>query len=454
MARFGIVDVCIALTSVQTETLCDSVRSLLCQTYGDVRVNLYVPRVSRSGDGELIDFPSDLLELQVEAGERLRIHGTKNIGAYGSLLPYLEESWGRSRLVVTASDDTIYPDDWLLGLLEAHERLGCSVAYAGRRVIIEDDRFAPYRRWPAVSMDDHPSALVVPSNRKGVLYDTACFPRSALNVDDALRLAPANPDLWIYWHVAANGMAVCVINSDGLNCTDVARDEKSLRLDWDRFESDDTAVVALDTYFKEIYSFDLKSLASSLGNAGSQVTQTGPDHREQGRGIEFGLIYDPCFRDVLIGEKLPGQVELSKHWVLLLKEREAGCHGEVTREPLKGLRISWDGIPKLVQLWQDLEVSSPDAAIPLDVEVTLTLQVAGNYPKLVDYAVLEKPAGAGWTQEKLRLKMSAEIGDRVVTIVGRAAQYQFAEDQNRLRIQFEKSPKTLIVRSINLKFTD
>ncbi len=84
----------------------------------------------------------------------------------------------------------------------------------------------------------------------------------------------------------------------------------------------------------------------------------------------------------------------------------------------------------------------------MDIEVTLTIQTVADHPKLIDYVVIEKQTGSGWVQEKLRLKVLRQGEDGITTVVGRVTEFQFDQTQSRLRIQFNKSPKSMILRSV------
>lgn len=448
MSEFGTVDVCLASINSSAETICRTLRSILTQDYEDLRINLYLSPEPRLVDSGISGPPSDLRVLQEEAGERLRIHYTKNTGSYRTLLPYLQEYWGRSRLVVTADDETIYPKDWLLSLLSIYQSVGCSVAFRGHRIVIEGERFAPYEKWMLSPIEENPSKLIVPTGRDGILYDTAFFPFSVLKLEAAMLLAPEAENLWLRWNLAMNGIAVYVIDTDDRKSLGSCEYQECLLLNSDQLGGYDAAIDALDTYFKDAYSFDLKSLADTPLNGGSHPAQPVPSQKPPGGASEYKMISDSCFREVAVNSKLPGQVKLSNHWMLALQGREPETHGEVWPEPLSGIRISWEGTPKLVQLWQDLEVSAADAATAVDVEVTLTLQTVADNPKLIDYVAIEKHTGADWVQEKLRLKVSSQGEDGVITIVGRATAFQFEQEKHRLRIQFNKTPKSLILRSV------
>ena len=97
-------------------------------------------------EGVVGALPADL-EALLRADPRFEVRFTPNLGPYRKILPVLAELYERRALVATADDDTVYPRDWLGGLVAAYRRHGCVVCYRGHRMLRRDRVFQDYRDW-------------------------------------------------------------------------------------------------------------------------------------------------------------------------------------------------------------------------------------------------------------------------------------------------------------------
>lgn len=175
----------------------------------------------------------------------------------------MREHWGQSKLVATADDDTLYPEDWLAQLVEAHSKYGCQIAFRGHRICVSGSKFAPYRSWMRTKVEENPGLLLLPTGKDGVLYDTAFFPIEVLNASEALRVSPTADDLWFRWHLARRGVPVYFIRTDYRDTFDEGEYETSLYLNYNRDGKNDHSVRELNKYFINHFSF-------SLAEAGKQ----------------------------------------------------------------------------------------------------------------------------------------------------------------------------------------
>lgn len=258
---YGTIDISLTSISSRMATVCQTLRSLLAQSYDDLRIHLHLSREPFLLDKGVPELPEELAQLQRESAGRLRIVYCRNIGPYRKLLPYLHEHWGQSRLVVTADDDTIYPADWLAGLVAGYDLYRCVVAYRGHRIGLTQDGFANYRSWMKSRIEVNPSPLILPTGKDGILYDTAFFPINVLNVEDALRLAPTADDLWFRWNLALNGVGVYVIKTDYTDSFTETDYDSSLYLNYNRGGNNDRAIAKLDDHFRDHFRFSLRSSA-------------------------------------------------------------------------------------------------------------------------------------------------------------------------------------------------
>lgn len=138
----------------------------------------------------------------VEGGS-LKLWFVPNTGPYRKLMPVLERVIGREVLIATADDDTIYPSDWLQGLVETYNLKRCVVAYRCRAMSIKAGRFTPYNHWRRLPVDDtafgevphdQRGLFTLPTGVHGVLYNSKFFPDLAL-LERLRQVAPLQDDL-------------------------------------------------------------------------------------------------------------------------------------------------------------------------------------------------------------------------------------------------------------------
>lgn len=249
----------ISLTSIKSrlESLPNTLRSLLNQSYSKFKVHLYLSHEPYLLDEGVSNLPLDIEKLVEENREKLCIHFTKNIGPYRKLIPILWKFWGKDIVVVTADDDTIYPSHWLSTLYESYQQFHCSVAFRGHRIVTSDGRFKPYRSWMRNKIIENPSKLILPTGKDGILYNTAMFPESVLDVQVAQRLAPTADDMWFRWNLALNDVPVFVVNTDYTDAFDESDYDTSLYLNFNKDGGNDRVIESLDTHFSTQLKFNL-----------------------------------------------------------------------------------------------------------------------------------------------------------------------------------------------------
>lgn len=248
--RGAVVDVDVSLTAIadrigQVEAV---VQSILAQEPAPARVVLHLSSEPWLLDRGVAVVPEGLRVL--ERAGRVVIRFVPNTGPYRKILPWLAEQFGQDRLVVTADDDTIYPDGWLAGLLGLRAA-GVTVAHSAHAIPLRSGAVAPYGQWfkePVVS----PSLRLLPVGKDGVLYHAAEFPPEVLDVALALRLAPTGDDLWLRWHQARLGVRVAVAGRGKLAETGAG---ESLWRRYNRQGGNDRTVAALEAHFGSAYGF-------------------------------------------------------------------------------------------------------------------------------------------------------------------------------------------------------
>lgn len=164
--------------------------------------------------------------------------------------------------MVTADDDTIYPQGWLAGLLAAWKP-GLAVAHSAHPVVVRGGRVAPYRQWLKASLVS-PAMLALPIGKDGVLYRAADFPPEVLDWAEAMRIAPTGDDLWLRWHLARAGIGVVLSGQAKLR---EAGQGESLWQSYNRGGGNDAMIAALEAWSAGRFGFTMAALGAGQDRA-------------------------------------------------------------------------------------------------------------------------------------------------------------------------------------------
>ncbi len=254
----------ISLTSIDSRInkIGPVINSLLSQTSKPDKIYLYLSEEPYLLDNGIkkSEIPSNILELHRK--KLIQIVYTKNIGPYRKLIPLLKKKFRENCLIVTADDDTIYPDNWLEGLLEEHKKNpDYVIAYRCRYLKLNsNNRIAPYQTWERVNYDESKvldPKLIFPTGKGGILYSPKFFPNLVFN-EFFLNVAKTNDDIWFKFMTLIKGKGVKIARSSQINDESDLEEipENKIRL-YD-INSDNTSENNNDSMIKKILYF-LKS---------------------------------------------------------------------------------------------------------------------------------------------------------------------------------------------------
>lgn len=255
------VDVCLTTISGRIGQVHLVIGSILAQNPPPARVFLYLSHAPWLLDRGVRDLPDPLHDLAAADG-RLHIGFVENTGPYRKILPWLAGHRQSGRLVVTADDDTIYPQGWLAGLLAAWKP-GLAVAHSAHPVVVRGGRVAPYRQWLKASLVS-PAMLALPIGKDGVLYRAADFPPEVLDWAEAMRIAPTGDDLWLRWHLARAGIGVVLSGQAKLR---EAGQGESLWQSYNRGGGNDAMIAALEAWSAGRFGFTMAALGAGPDRA-------------------------------------------------------------------------------------------------------------------------------------------------------------------------------------------
>ena len=117
-----------------------TIQSILRQSRPADRILLWLSKEEFPEEAQL---PANLLRLK-EKG--LDIRFCDNIRSFKKVFYTAQEF--ENDVIVTADDDALYPENWLEGLWDTHEKYpGCVCCYRAHEITFEGGRVAPYQEW-------------------------------------------------------------------------------------------------------------------------------------------------------------------------------------------------------------------------------------------------------------------------------------------------------------------
>lgn len=252
----------ISLTTISSRIsrIYEVINSLLSQkSHVEVEVRLYVSREGFMLDQGIKNIPDTLSILSMQSNQ-FKIFFVENSGPYRKIIPVLKDSYLgliECDYVVTADDDTLYPDYWLQSLVNINNKFDCVVAYRGRRISTNSRGFTPYETWQ--HSDEsllRPSYNTLGTGKDGILYKPNYFHDDVLDLEAALKIAPNADDLWLKYYTTINGARSVLVSSTLTNSFyDLGRyDDNTLYRKINKDGGNDKVMCSLQNYSMERYS--------------------------------------------------------------------------------------------------------------------------------------------------------------------------------------------------------
>lgn len=199
-------NVVISLTSyparIRRVHLC--IESLLRQKYKANDIVLWLSR--QQFPHELDDLPHSLVKL---TGRGVRICFVEHDDRSYKKIIYTGSRYPGS-VVITADDDTLYPENWLEKLMAAHRNNpDCIVCYRAHYITMSCNRVRKYNEWKGLAPDmTGPDIRLVAIGVGGILYPVNFLEKEIYNMDLAKKLCPTSDDLWLKAMEIIHGFAV------------------------------------------------------------------------------------------------------------------------------------------------------------------------------------------------------------------------------------------------------
>jgi len=139
------------------------------------------------------DVPQKVLDLK-EHG--LSIAWCSDIKGYKKIIPALKKY--PNDIIVIANDNVYYEQNWLEALVSAHDGRQDIICHRAYRVMFEDEKVAPMRKWIKGVQTEEASVFNFPITDAGVLYPPHSLHADVLNEELSCSIAPDVGDTWLW----------------------------------------------------------------------------------------------------------------------------------------------------------------------------------------------------------------------------------------------------------------
>ena len=177
-------------------------------------INIYISKEKYLFDKGIHHIPKILMKI-IKKYKIINIKYVENTGPYRKLIPSIEKYYQNSNVVlITADDDTIYPNNWIKNLYNAFIKNNEKyiIAYNGRNIKVHNNNFLPYKTWNYIDGYKKPSFDTLAIGNNGVIYSPIFFNKLVFS-KKYKELSPYADDMWFKIMTMINNIKVIIIPS-------------------------------------------------------------------------------------------------------------------------------------------------------------------------------------------------------------------------------------------------
>lgn len=173
--------------------------SLLNQRYIDYKLVLWLSNEKYNEDN-LPGFIKKYLS------EKFSVSYCDEMYSYKKLLPNFIKNNSYDAIVVTADDDIIYHDTWLLELMASYMSEPNAIhCHRGHTVSFDDSGvLQKYTLWKRSVLSDRSAYTILPTGCGGILYPPNSLNSNVTNLKEALNICPSGDDIWFWCNALLN----------------------------------------------------------------------------------------------------------------------------------------------------------------------------------------------------------------------------------------------------------
>lgn len=160
------------------------------------------------------------------AGENFEIRFCDDLRSYKKIF-YSAQQF-KNDIIITVDDDTLYPEDWLLNLINTYMKYpNCVCCYRAHKIVLKSGKIAPYSEWIGLSPGETgPDVLLVPIGVGGVLYPPTFFDNVDFDFEKIKELCPTADDLWLKTLGILNGFKAVKVYPNSKEWFTIASSQK------------------------------------------------------------------------------------------------------------------------------------------------------------------------------------------------------------------------------------
>ena len=210
--------------------------------------DLVILWLARSQFPNACDIPSKVRKLEKRG---LQIRFCEDIRSYKKIV-YTAIEYPDS-VIITADDDTLYPESWTEGLMRTYmEHRDCVCCYRAHKLVVENGDIAEYKKWIGLSPNEKgPSSELVPIGVGGVLYPPGFFKDVKFDIDSIKDICPTADDLWLKVLGLSNDYKVVKVNSNSKEWFTILNSQRKRLVDENvDTGANDTSIKRLMEYYK------------------------------------------------------------------------------------------------------------------------------------------------------------------------------------------------------------
>lgn len=186
--------------------------------------------------------PHSLLNLEKKG---LEIKFCDDLRSYKKIF-YTAQKYTNS-IIVTADDDTLYPEFWLDNLLKtSREYNKCVVCYRAHEISFDENgNINTYKKWNSLSPNyKGPSCNLVAIGVGGILYPKNFFKNVEFNFEIIKKMCPTTDDLWLKMLGLVNDYKVVKVNENSKEWFTIRQSQK-IKLTSENVDNDNKNDIAM-----------------------------------------------------------------------------------------------------------------------------------------------------------------------------------------------------------------
>lgn len=184
----------------------------------------------------------------------LEIRFCEDVRSYKKILYMAQEASNKNIIII--DDDTLYPENWLERIWEAHEEhINDIICYRAHKITVDNGIINTYDKWIKLAPElKGPSKSLIPIGVGGVLYPKGCFSGVLWDIKKIKEIAPTTDDIWLKCLMLSRGYKVVKVDVNSIEWFTVlgTQKERLVKMNVEMDNKNDIAMIKCMNYFNLI----------------------------------------------------------------------------------------------------------------------------------------------------------------------------------------------------------